>query len=133
MDGMADRFVLTAAHCVNGRTPYNVEVLLNADRGVVGEEGFAPDRYSVSTILLHPNYTASLDYDAALLRLNRPVDLRTTAPICLPRPPPPPVTTNDYAGVVGTVTGWGYTMEDGELSAILRKASVLVMSNDECR
>lgn len=41
--------------------------------------------------------------------------------------------TNEFVGVDATVTGWGYTMEDGEISTALRKASVEVWSNGKCR
>lgn len=123
-----DRYVLTAAHCLIGRTPYNLEVILNADKTIVGQEGFLPDRHSVQSIIAHRNYTSSLDYDAALIKLTMPVDLSHTAPICLPLKG-----DGDFAGVYATVTGWGYTMEDGEVSASLRKASVQVISNDKCR
>lgn len=67
-----------------GRTPYNLEILLNFEKNLVGHEGYFPERFSVQQIIPHRNYSAALDYDAALIKLSKSVSLTNTPPICLP-------------------------------------------------
>lgn len=83
-----------------------MEVILNADKTEVDHEGFLPDRYSVLQIIAHRNYSASLDYDAALIKLERRVDLTKTAPVCLPSVDD--IEKGGYVGVSATVTGTSY-------------------------
>jgi hypothetical protein len=49
-------------------------------------------------------------------------------PICLANPIEP-----DYVNTNVVVTGWGKTTTNSNLSPVLRKATVPVISNNECR
>jgi transmembrane serine protease 9 len=124
---ISDRYVLTAAHCVSERTPYSLDILLSLHNTVIDSEIQVPYTASVESIIIHPSYTSRLDYDAALIRLEQPVDLMKFSHVCLPEK-----LENKYAGVNTTVLGWGYTKEDGDVATTLRKGFVTTLSNEEC-
>jgi secreted trypsin-like serine protease len=131
--------VLTAAHCVAGRAksdPKNLRVLvgatlLNSDQGVTRE---------IATITVHPDYDGkTLRNDAAVLRLDAPVDLTADPAIRL-------ATSGDEdleaPGTLLTVTGWGSTRKHvagkkkrnkpPKYSHGLREVQVPVVASDEC-
>ncbi|ODM99297.1 Venom serine protease 34 [Orchesella cincta] len=129
------KYILTAAHCVQGRTPYNLEILFNVT-ALPGDQGGQEMqvRRSVDNILVHRNFSSRLDFDAALIRLSEPVDISGIAgqeikPVCLP-------TEKDmeklYIGENATVVGWGQTSENGDVSSVLMKTNVEVISNADC-
>jgi hypothetical protein len=75
----------------------------------VGMEGqLTPIRSSVEKIIIHHRYSSRLDYDAALIKLNDPVDITLMPPVCLPK-----VTEleNPFVGINATVLGWGLIHE----------------------
>jgi len=67
-----------------------------------------PIRRSVEAITPHRRYTSRLDYDAALIKLDEPVDISQIPPVCLPQADD---LKNSYASINATVTGWGLTAE----------------------
>jgi hypothetical protein len=93
-------WVLTAAHCVIGSRPEDVEVLVGATN--LASPGASAQRIAVTEIILSPGYNDfSLDADFALLRLAEPASgtvlpLIADAALALP-------------GTQATVTGWGDT------------------------
>lgn len=95
--------VLTAAHCLEGTLPRQVEV-------VVGRQVLDSDqgqKRRVTAIERHPRYTTSqvsFDYDAAVLQLGSPVT--GIAPIKLT---PTPRNAFEEPGRRLTVAGWGNT------------------------
>ncbi|CAL4060273.1 unnamed protein product [Meganyctiphanes norvegica] len=125
---IADRYVLTAAHCTEGLRAGEVSVRLGDHRLSTTSESNQLTR-TVSQIINHPNYQAGAEInDIALLKLSSPVSFRTGVwPVCLP----PKVPT--YANKVATATGWGTTSSGGSSSDVLREVDVRVWSNTECR
>ena len=70
----------------------------------------------VDKIIVHPNYsreaTARYDYDVALIKLRDPIIFNSNVrPVLLPTTDFPPG-TNCYA------TGWGDTIEDGNIAQV---------------
>ncbi|CAL8070464.1 unnamed protein product [Orchesella dallaii] len=129
------KYVLTAAHCVQGRNPYHLEILFNVSTPI-GDQGSQElqVRRSVDNILIHRNFTSRLDFDVALIRLSEPIDIsgvsgNSIKPVCLP-------TEKDlkkfFVGENATVVGWGHTSDMGEETDVLRRAEVQVVSNEEC-
>ena len=78
---------------------------------------------------MHPDYnTRTSENDIALLKLEGEFHChkRELFPACLPR-------KTSYAGWhKGLVTGWGTTTEGGQVSDIVRKARVPIMSDAVC-
>ncbi|XP_041959008.1 transmembrane protease serine 6 [Alosa sapidissima] len=127
---ISPQWVLSAAHCfyddrlfhASVWTVYLGKLLLN--RSAVSEEALR-----VSRLLLHHYYDAEThDYDAALLRLERPVAPSTLArPACLPSP------AHLYEpGLLCWVTGWGALKEGGGGSDKLQKVDVRLVSQEAC-
>jgi len=99
---IADRWVLTAAHCTDGLTDTDYEV-------GVGEtklsEMQASDRYSVAATHQHPAYDPlGFEHDLALIELEKPVTGSSNQWIPWLRDGSLPA-----VGTVGTTSGWGST------------------------
>jgi hypothetical protein len=94
--------------CVSGRAPTNLEIILNEHNTQVGTETPTPTIVrKIDKIIPHRGYNSRLDYDAAIIKLAEPVDLTgNIVPVCLPND-----TSKSYVKEVGTVSGWGTTME----------------------
>jgi secreted trypsin-like serine protease len=102
-------WVLTAAHCVDGSSPSNIQILAGIHNLGSPEAGY--QRINVDQIFVHPSYNASTsNNDVALLKLSTPAVLGTTpggeqvATIPLVS-----ASVGTLAGVTATITGWGST------------------------
>merc|ERR1719430_708968 len=130
---VADRWVVTAAHCVAGKNVDSISV-------VIGEHKIRSDYYYISddddfddirknlgleTIIIHEDYWAK-QHDIALLKLKEPLDLSVYTPACLP------ASGVDFAGETGWVYGWGTTEMGGHISDTLRETTQTILSNEEC-
>ena len=108
-------WVVTAAHCVLGDSPNNLQVKIGL-HNVNGTTGSVTR--NVSEIIIHPNYNSnSLNNDYALLRLSSPIT--NFEPIKL-------VTSDNHDNepVISTTMGWGATSSGGSSSAILLEVDV---------
>lgn len=124
-----DRYVLTAAHCVNGFSADRITVrLLEHDRSTTTEaQSF---ERGVERVVKHAGYnSATYNNDIALVRLDKPVDFTGGAlrPVCMPTP------GKSFTGLEGVVTGWGAVHEHGSIATSLQEVKVPIMSNSECR
>jgi len=90
-------------------------------------------RFRVAEIIQHPLFTEKYDYDFALLRLERKIDLASAdspTPICLP---PPNIRTETWEGTSPWVVGWGMPDENaGGTTRVLQKLSVPIIPNGKC-
>ncbi len=96
-----DTWVLTAAHCVYGKTASEIDVAV----GVFDLRNFSGDRIAVKSIRIHPRYnTEKMQNDIALLELSSP-SAQPTVPLFSGRSmdgTPP-----SLLGRVLTAIGWG--------------------------
>ncbi|WP_437066553.1 S1 family serine peptidase [Streptomyces sp. enrichment culture] len=119
--------VMTAAHCVTGTQPKEIETTVG--RTVLSKKNQGQLR-QVTDIVVHPRYARGQEaYDIAFLFLDKPV--RGVAPVLLPT-----VGTDALIrpGAMATVTGWGNT--DTEIPAFpnrLRAVNVPIVSHIECK
>ncbi|KAI4903333.1 hypothetical protein NFI96_018530, partial [Prochilodus magdalenae] len=127
---VAQDFILTAAHCfpkdsASWQVPSNWQVYL----GVVLQYQL-PQPYSVEQITLHELYNSETnDYDIALLKLSRPVNLSNTVqPVCLPAfDQTVPVDTQCWT------SGFGTTLEGATFgSSKLMEVSVDIIDSSVC-
>lgn len=120
---IAARWVLTAAHCVEGSQPQDVDILIGTNNLSAGGE-----RIEVTRIRIFPDYGVSqgIDNDLALLEIDRDLMTRRIAllsPAELERAAP---------GTMATVVGWGLTEASGSATSILQKGTMAILSNQEC-
>merc|ERR1719450_198693 len=132
---ISDRWVITAAHCVEKQSPHDGNRLeVNADL-LQHDKYTSAIRKAVTDVHIHDEYyndVHALFNDIALLKLQDPVDFLKTPhirPICLPSYNDQTFTWNR-----ATVAGWGLRHDfDYVGSQYLLKTEVNVISNIECR
>ncbi|GJQ76780.1 hypothetical protein Trydic_g15620 [Trypoxylus dichotomus] len=142
---ISNRYILTAAHCIQEKTSQVVGVRLgeydfgnsiDCATGFDGLEYCAPPHedfeIALNDTIVHPNHNPiSYENDIALIRLRRPVNITfSIAPVCLP------VTiaeklNNDARKLEFVVIGWGRT-SSSETSKVLLKAQVPFQSIHKC-
>jgi secreted trypsin-like serine protease len=126
---ISDKFVMTAAHCWtkhNGAYPTVVRI---GDQNIVKRlDGTNPQQYEIKRSILHPDYTEDSSYnDIALIELkNKIIISRSVRPACLWQ-------SSDISADELVVTGFGTTEFGGSSSNELLKATLKIVSNDECR
>jgi trypsin len=116
-----ERVVLTAAHCVAGRAPETIDVL-------VGTHDLCRDaggrRVRATRIELHPHYEpASSRFDLARLTLQEPVAVATVRRV------------GDVSNSrdIGIVLGWGVDWRTGVAGCRLTSAFVRLLDPHSCR
>jgi trypsin len=129
-----ERWVVTAAHCVDGARTRNLRVVAGDHNRTVNEG--VEQTVNLSRIVEHPNYNAQTsENDIALLELSTPLVLspaRRTAAIGL-FTPADSAAGLDAPGTLATISGWGTTSEGGSLPAVLKFAQVPVVSDQDAR
>lgn len=135
---VAPAWVLTAAHCVDGDAPTDVEVIAGIHNLPVPDPGF--QRLRLAEIIIHPDYDpVSDDSDIALLRLLAPAPFREMQGDMLPIGAVQPVaaTVGALTGTTATVVGWGSTVEQPSgrppnYPPELRQVDVPILANAQC-
>ncbi|XP_050073008.1 chymotrypsin-2-like [Anopheles maculipalpis] len=117
-----DRWVLTAAHCLVGYEPRNMDVLVGTNSLTEGGTLLKVDKF-----FLH-NYTSpEFNNDIALMRLEKPVQFSEL------------VQSIAYSAKVVPVnatvrlTGWGRTSANGPVPTLLQSLNVVTLSNEDCK
>ena len=121
---IAERWVVTAAHCVQGVDPATVQVFA----GVAAISQRSPQAaLPVSQVIVHPGFNASTySNDVALIQLAQPwISGPTRQAIRLPFGQP---ATFPNAGASASVSGWGQTAPQGQSSDQLQSAGVSVLA-----
>ncbi|XP_003693467.2 trypsin-1-like, partial [Apis florea] len=121
-------YVVTAAHCVDRFDPNLISVrILEHDRNSTTEA--KTQEFRVDKVIKHSGYsTYNYNNDIALIKLKDAVRFEgKTRPVCLPE------RAKTFAGLNGTVTGWGATAESGAISQTLQEVTVPILSNADCR
>lgn len=124
---VGDRWVVTAAHCVQGEKASGLKVWVGGHDLRRPGQGEAA---KVETIFMHPNYDdETLRNDIALIELKSPISA-AISPALLATPQ----TTNKLAkpGKVATVSGWGSLAENGTSPDVLHEVRLPIVSNSEC-
>ncbi|XP_012879412.1 PREDICTED: plasma kallikrein [Dipodomys ordii] len=126
---IGEQWVLTAAHCFDLMPHMDVwhiyGGLINLSE-ITKETPFS----QIKELIIHENYKVSEGgHDIALIKLQAPLNnTEFQKPICLPsKADINTIYTNCW------VTGWGYTKEKDEIQNTLQKASLPLVTNEECQ
>ncbi|KAM6073099.1 coagulation factor XI-like isoform 1-T1 [Theristicus caerulescens] len=126
---ISKQWILTAAHCVMSLENPKI---WRVYAGILKQSEINEDTpfFKVEEIIVHPQYKyAQTGYDIALMKLDKPMNFTDLQlPICLP--------SKEDANILYTncwVTGWGFRKEKGHVEDILQKATVPLMSKEECQ
>ncbi|NXP77933.1 TMPS5 protease, partial [Ramphastos sulfuratus] len=128
---VAPEWIVTAAHCVHSHRPVPASPWLvfagMVSHSSAGQQAGVP----VQEVISHPLYNgSSLDYDIALLRLQRPLRFSADAirAVCLP-----PLQQDLLQGTQCWVSGWGYTRpHQGQVAGTLKEALVPLIGTKRC-
>ncbi|XP_032429416.1 tryptase-like [Xiphophorus hellerii] len=122
-------WVLTAAHCVSGTRPSDLQVSLGRHQ-LQGGNTNTQVNMGVAQIFVHPGYGSKTFNDIALLRLSSPVQFTDyIRPVCLAASG-----SRFNNGTVSWVTGWGNVAEEVPLPPpqTLQEVKVPVIGNRQC-
>ena len=125
---MGDKYVITAAHCVEGE--YESDILVRVGDTSLDEE-FEANSFTLelTSIKIHPDYDSStFQNDIAVLELVEPVSLTENPnikPACLPDAGAP------FSGEA-IVTGWGSVADGSYSTSYLQEVEVMVFSDTDC-
>ena len=115
--------MLTAAHCAKAESAASVDVFggsNNLDQGGT--------LYPVDRVIVNEKYdSGTQDYDAALLHLTRRFEGQTIRPITAAE-----AERLTAPGSPAIVAGWGLTAEGAEVSNILRRVNLQIVSPAAC-
>ena len=122
---IADTWLLTAAHCVSGVGAGQIEAYI----GVTDQNRLSRDRLApVSQVIVHPNWNSSTySNDLALIGLAAPLAFSPSVQqVALPLVQD--ANAWPASGEQATISGWGSTTPSGASSALLRAATVQILS-----
>ncbi|XP_049299583.1 chymotrypsin-2-like [Anopheles funestus] len=117
-----DRWVLTAAHCLVGYDPTNLEVLAGTNSLKEGGKLLKANKF-----FLHNYASPEFINDIALIRLEEPVQFTEL------------IQSIEYsekalpANVTVLLTGWGHTAVNGPVPTMLQSLNVVTLSNEDCK
>ena len=123
---ISQNWVLTAAHCVSSLGAWELKIRLGS---TFYNKGGTEIRQGLQ-VIRHPKYNSkTLDYDVALIKLPQKIPTSQTIK---------PVTLASYSSSVNArekvvVTGWGYVTENGPMSTSLKKLTLPVVDQKECK
>ncbi|KXJ80485.1 hypothetical protein RP20_CCG024817 [Aedes albopictus] len=128
---LSQNFILTAAHCVDQASGGTI-ILGAHDRTNANEAGQVRIPFTADGVYYHQNWDPSLiRYDIATVRMSSPVQFTDRIqPVTLPRWSD---VGNDFAGVTGTVSGFGRFSDDiNAASDVLRYVTNPIQTNTAC-
>lgn len=128
---IAKDWVVTAAHCVDGLTISEVDVVAGIYDLQTPAAGY--QRRNVKKIIIHPNWNAANNNsDIALLRLSSAVSLGGSGATKTQTIELVDSTIGDLAGVDSWVTGWGNTESVPLWPTQLYEVEVPIITNSIC-
>lgn len=128
---VSPEWVVTAAHCMQYIFKTDMYVTVGDYEREINTNNPLRVAVRVERVVSHPQYdTITVDNDIALLRLSQALEYTpAVAPICLPCG----MTETNFQKGTGTVTGWGTTVSNGNVSQVLLEATLPMLTTKECQ
>ena len=125
------RWVLTAAHCVDGVSSARLRVV----HGATSLSAAGTDAWrAVDGVHVHQGWNrATYDNDIALLRLSEPITGARASYANLLPASPKMSRRFAFSGACAAVSGWGSLELEGKPSDWLQAVNVLIVSDQKCR
>jgi len=122
-----DQHVLTAAHCVDGKGPGDINIV--AGDVMMDRSSCTSVRRSVSAIFMHEEYNSvTLENDIALIRISKPFPTNNNYIMAIKLS-----NTTFEEGTACNVTGWGKTnVEKAETPNNLQYVEVPIIAAENC-
>ncbi|XP_045496319.1 transmembrane protease serine 11D-like isoform X1 [Colias croceus] len=124
---ITDKHVLSAGHCFKWDNISEMLVLIGLDNL---DDMMNVEKRNISAVKIHERFTSTAvrdENDIAVATLDAPVQFSDTiVPICLPKP------GQDFSNRVGTIVGWGRVGVEKTSSKVLLKASLRILTDEEC-
>jgi len=119
---------LSAAHCVDGANPSIIRVLagLHDRTNTAGTQISNSVRHA--NHLQYNNGDASFAHDISIIHLATPITTNTLVQFATL----PANNNNNFAETNCVISGWGRTSSSNTLPNVLQKASIQVISRDQC-
>lgn len=134
---VSDRFVITAAHCLERSdlattygTNYKEKLRVRLADHIESKKSNKERIYNIEDMKIHENYdNETLDNDIAIIKLATQVKFnKYVSPICLP------FEGQDFTGRIATAIGWGILHHQGlKGSDILMEVKVSVWDISRCK
>ncbi len=121
---IANKWILTAAHCVYDKTPFNFDIIVNQND--LAKE--YAERLNAQTIIIHPEFNAvSLDNDIALIEIT--TEITQIQPIALLTR----YESLDQNNQTSIALGWGSTsIFEDSFPYRLRQVNLSLINNQQC-
>jgi len=120
---VASRWVVTAAHCLEGQ---NRQFVTLGDHNTNTNSETTTKTIKADKIISHPDFGSNGNaMDIGLLKLSEAVDLNTYTPVCLPE------AGADFTGQKGWIVGWGSSQ--AVRTDILNELELPIVSDAVCQ
>ncbi|XP_026839785.1 chymotrypsin-2 [Drosophila erecta] len=123
-------FVMTAAHCTNGRPADTLSIQF----GVTNISGVGPNVVGIKKIIQHEDFdrTRRNANDISLLLVQEPFEFDGVSVAPVELPVQAFAVPQSVAGVEGVLIGWGLNDTNGSVQKTLQEVSLKIYSDEEC-
>ncbi|XP_067208364.1 venom serine protease 34-like isoform X2 [Linepithema humile] len=126
---ISGQYIVTAAHCVEGKNINQIGVIIGEHDVLTGKETKATRLYRMNWCKMHPNYYV-FHNDIAVCKIMGIIDYSAeVGPVCLPFQHK----QNSFDGSVVTALGWGLLEFGGVKSNTLQKVNLDIISLIKCK
>ena len=130
-------WVLTAAHCVDGRSTTEIDLVVGVHDLINPEPGY--QRLAIRGIIIHPDYNApTYDSDIALILLEEPANMEVSeGELPVAAVDLVPADAGLLSGVMSMVTGWGNRLAQPypggyDFPETLHQVQLPILTNEAC-
>ncbi|XP_036141753.1 chymotrypsin-2 [Monomorium pharaonis] len=121
-----DNYVITAAHCVQGKSGSSIQVVAATINLSVPQS-----QHDVAKIIVHPRYNSADSWinDIALLKVKTPFKKS----VYVGHVPLPPKGHAVKANDIAIVSGWGRLWQGGPTTTKLQRVNIVIADQDYCK